>query len=94
MVTSICEQCGKSFECIPSPKNPRLFCDKCRRTRKRESEVRSVVYAAKVDNGVKSWTGALPDHALSMKPGSVIIPKTLQRMTPDQIVRAFERGMV
>jgi hypothetical protein len=36
----------------------------------------------------------MKDHASSMRKSEVFVPLNLQRMSPDQIVRAFERGLV
>jgi hypothetical protein len=33
------------------------------------------------------------DHASSMKKSEAFVPMNIQRMTPDQIVRAFEKGL-
>lgn len=41
-----------------------------------------------------SYGALIANHAASMKPGDVLVPINLQRMTPDQIIKAFEQGRI
>ncbi len=44
-------------------------------------------------NGQDAWDVALPDHTQQIKREQCVKALDIQRMTPDQIVRAFQRGL-